>query len=69
MAEEGVPARVVEVLSTTGVYGEIHQVMAKILEGKDRGRIIRRNVKGQVKVDDILILLDTEAEAKAIKAR
>ncbi len=69
MLEEGVPAEVVEVLGRTGVYGEIHQVMCKILDGPDKGRILRRNVKGPIKVGDIVILLDTKTEARPIKAR
>lgn len=69
MAEEAVPAQVVEVVGKTGVYGEIWQVMVKILEGKDKGKIMRRNIKGAVKKNDILMLLDTETEAKPIKAK
>lgn len=69
MAGEGIPAQVVEIVSKTGVYGEILQVMAKVLDGRDRGRIIRRNIKGPVKVGDILMLLDTDTEAKPIRAR
>jgi len=71
MAEEnaGVPAEVMEVIGRTGVYGEIHQVMAKVLDGRDKGRVMRRNVKGPVKVGDILILMDTKTEAKPIHAR
>jgi small subunit ribosomal protein S28e len=59
----------VEIVSKTGVYGEIMQVMAKVLDGRDKGRIIRRNVKGPIKVGDLLMLLDTETEAKPIRAR
>jgi small subunit ribosomal protein S28e len=69
MANEGVTAEVVEVVGKTGVYGEIYQVMCKILEGKDLNRIIRRNAKGPVRKGDILILLESEREAKEIKAR
>jgi small subunit ribosomal protein S28e len=66
---EGTPALVVELVEKTGVYGEIQQVMAKLLAGKDMDRILRRNVKGPVRVGDILMLIDTEAEAKPIRAK
>lgn len=69
MVDEGYPAQVVEIIGKTGVYGEIRQVMVKILAGRDEGRVIRRNVKGPVKIGDLLVLIDTEAEAKPIRAR
>ncbi len=69
-AIEGYAAEVVEVLKgRTGVYGEVKQVMCKILEGRDKGRVIRRNVMGRVKKGDILRLPDTNREAKPIVAR
>ncbi|MBI1973488.1 30S ribosomal protein S28e [Candidatus Micrarchaeota archaeon] len=68
-ASDSTPAQVVEVIGKTGVYGEINQVMARVLDGPDKGRIIRRNVKGPVKVNDTLMLLDTETEAKPIRAK
>jgi small subunit ribosomal protein S28e len=66
---EGTPAQVVEIVGKTGVYGEIHQVMVKLLDGRDKGRIMRRNVKGTVSSGDILILLNADNEAKPIRAR
>jgi len=69
MAEEkGTMAEVVDVVKRTGVTGEITQVMCKILEGPEQGRVKRRNVKGLIKKGDIIVLLSTEREAKEIKA-
>ncbi len=67
--DEAKPAKVIEVLGKTGVHGEINQVMAKILEGREEGRTKRRNVKGRVKEGDILLLKDTETEAKPINSQ
>ena len=69
MADESIPVEVVEVRAKTGIHGEANQVMCKILDGKDRGRVIRRNVKGPVRKGDIILLLETEREAKEIKAK
>ncbi len=64
MSEQSAPAKVLEVLGRTGVRGEIIQVRCEVLDGKDAGKILVRNVKGAVKVGDTLHLLETVMQAR-----
>ena len=59
-------AKVEEVIARTGSRGEASQVRCKILEGRDENKVIRRNVKGPVQAGDILLLRETEIEARAL---
>jgi small subunit ribosomal protein S28e len=69
MADEATPAEVIEVVGSTGMHGEAMQVKCRILDGNNKGRIITRNTVGPIREGDIVMLLETEREAKKMSRR
>jgi small subunit ribosomal protein S28e len=61
-----VPAKVEEIIGRTGTRGEATQVRCKILDGRDKNKTMRRNVRGPVQIGDTLMLRETEIEARPL---
>lgn len=64
-----VPAQVEEIIGRTGARGEAIQVRCKVLDGRDQNKVLRRNVKGPVKKGDVLMLRETEIEARPLNRK
>ena len=53
LGETAVPAVVDSIIGRTGARGEVTQVKCRILQGRDKGKFMRRNVKGPVRKKDV----------------
>ncbi len=69
LSEKAVPAVVEGIIGRTGARGEVTQVKCRVLQGYDQGKTMRRNVKGPVRKKDILMLRETQIEARRIKTK
>lgn len=67
ISEDAVHAVVEQLIGRTGARGEVTQVKCMILEGKNKGKSMRRNANGPIRIGDLLLLRETEIEARKIK--
>ena len=70
MEESGaVPAVVEAIVGRTGARGEITQIKCRVLQGRNKGKSMRRNVRGPIRKRDVLMLRETEIEARSLMKR
>lgn len=56
------PAEVLQVAGRMGVKGVV-RVRCKLIEGREAGKVLTRNVSGPVRIGDIILLKETEMES------
>jgi len=64
-----IPAVIEEILGRTGTRGELTQVKVKIIDGDQKGKPLRRNVRGPVRLGDVIMLREIQIEARKLKGK
>ena len=59
---EASAAEVIQVMERLGVKG-VSRVRVKVMDGRDKGKILTRNVVGPIKRGDVILLKDTSMDS------
>ncbi len=60
--EDAVPAEIIELIGRSGAKG-VMRVKCRVVDGKDKGKILTRNVMGPIRLGDYVRLRETEIES------
>jgi len=59
-----VPAEIIQIVGKLGVKG-VSRIRCKVLEGRDKGKILTRNVAGHINIGDVILLKDTAMDSES----
>jgi small subunit ribosomal protein S28e len=62
MVEEATPAEVIQLVGRMGAKGVL-RIKCRVMDGKDKGKILTRNVIGPIRLGDVVMLRETEMES------
>ena len=65
MTDEAVFAKVTDVLGRTSSRGGVTQVKVQFVNNKERSLV--RNTIGPIRKDDVIVLMESEREARRLK--
>lgn len=62
MPDDATPSEIIQIVGRLGAKG-ISRVKCRVMDGRDKGKILTRNIIGPVRLGDVLMLRETEMES------
>ena len=59
---DATPAEVINILGRSGTKG-VSSVKCRLTDGRDKGKILTRNVIGPIRLGDVIMLKETEMDS------
>lgn len=60
-----IPAEIIQIQGKLGIKG-VSRVRARVLDGRDKGKVIVRNVVGPLMVGDIIMIKGAELDTEGV---